>query len=1148
SSIVPRKSKNFNIDALGYIEFSFINGKLVMKNALVNIGGEFTFKYTQQGAIWVIPAYVYAEMGAYIGGIMNRARIVTDKEIPFKFDFTLEIEPELTVGAGAGVKDIASAGIYANATAPLVISFTDDHLKWDLDGEIGIEAEFIVLKGTKTVFDGSVNLVDHYWGNSATANSMYSAGDDLVYKSEVELVDRDYLENTSGWLNNSGMLHFYSVMQDGLALTNLQTSVFNQAAPQIVTFGDKMLMTWVEDDANRDTYNRMRLMYSVYNNGIWSEPVPVCDDGKNDNNPVIVSDGKDVYFAWQKIDEIMTEENLTIEALVENAEIFTAKYDSNTNSIVDVNQVSENDCYDYAHNIAIINGSPVCYWASCIDNAMSTSNQNIIYRYEFGGESNAIANDKNYILSIDAASVNGKENVAFSMDADGNTSSTNDITVYTLVDGVEISFDKGENNVAYTNAFYGDFNGEETLFVSDMTNIYYVENGETKTVFDSNSSISGNFNYIVKDDIPYLFWTEKEEVGNAVYTSSYENGKWSSPVRVSDTGTQLSSVDIIVHNNAFKGVCTSSELVYNESKQLYEIVQTNLCSFQINEVQDISLDDIYIEEENIVIGEETEFEVYVTNNGTEQVNEVVFCVYDSKGYSETITKNVNLQPGEGKFVSLVYKAPEDYSYRTLSVSASSENIIDSNSENDIVTKEIGKSNIVLTESEILNVDGQHIITAIVTNESDVVAENIDLNILFNDNTNIIDKVTIDSIAPRENQIFSYVISEDNLIFENENDYCKFNIVVDKENSTISGNKICYIIEKYTELECGHVLTEVVDTIQPTCIEDGQRNTVCEICDAVITSESIPALGHDYATEYTVDIEPTLSSAGSKSRHCTRCDAKTDIIEIEKLYINSKDFTGLYEILGMLFYVENGEFNTTYTGLCKHYEKWYYVENGKVNKSFAGLFKYSGKWYYISEGVVNTDYTGLVKYSGKWYHVKDGVKTTYTGLVKHTDGKYYYVKSGVKATFNGLVKYNSKWYYVKDGVVNTSYTGLLKHTDVKYYYFKSGVKTSFNGLVKYNSKWYYVKDGVKTTYTGLVKHTDGKYYYVKSGVKTSFNGLVKYNSKWYYVKSGVVNTSYTGLVKHTDGKYYYVKKGVKTSYTGTVTYNGKKYKVKNGVKV
>ena len=43
-------------------------------------------------------------------------------------------------------------------------------------------------------------------------------------------------------------------------------------------------------------------------------------------------------------------------------------------------------------------------------------------------------------------------------------------------------------------------------------------------------------------------------------------------------------------------------------------------------------------------------------------------------------------------------------------------------------------------------------------------------------------------------------------------------------------------------------------------------------------QDIAALGHSFAP-FTVDVEPTCTAAGSKSRHCSRCDAKDEVTEI-----------------------------------------------------------------------------------------------------------------------------------------------------------------------------------------------------------------------------------------------------------------------------
>ena len=68
------------------------------------------------------------------------------------------------------------------------------------------------------------------------------------------------------------------------------------------------------------------------------------------------------------------------------------------------------------------------------------------------------------------------------------------------------------------------------------------------------------------------------------------------------------------------------------------------------------------------------------------------------------------------------------------------------------------------------------------------------------------------------------------------------------------------------------------TKEATCAEDGVQTDTCTRCGDTKT-QAIKALGHDYATEYTVDVAATCTAAGSQSRHCTRCgEADPDSVQ------------------------------------------------------------------------------------------------------------------------------------------------------------------------------------------------------------------------------------------------------------------------------
>ena len=67
----------------------------------------------------------------------------------------------------------------------------------------------------------------------------------------------------------------------------------------------------------------------------------------------------------------------------------------------------------------------------------------------------------------------------------------------------------------------------------------------------------------------------------------------------------------------------------------------------------------------------------------------------------------------------------------------------------------------------------------------------------------------------------------------------------------------------------HEYGEWVLAKEPGCAEEGINEKACTICGDKIT-EPIPALGHVWSTEYTVDREATYDEEGSKSIHCTVC--------------------------------------------------------------------------------------------------------------------------------------------------------------------------------------------------------------------------------------------------------------------------------------
>ena len=94
----------------------------------------------------------------------------------------------------------------------------------------------------------------------------------------------------------------------------------------------------------------------------------------------------------------------------------------------------------------------------------------------------------------------------------------------------------------------------------------------------------------------------------------------------------------------------------------------------------------------------------------------------------------------------------------------------------------------------------------------------------------------------------------------------------------------------TRSACEHAAGDVLYTgtgeHAPTCTVDGIGHTECTKCGDLVDSDIVVKAAHKFSAEWTVDVEATTTTEGSKSHHCTVCDEKTDITVIPKLPVPS----------------------------------------------------------------------------------------------------------------------------------------------------------------------------------------------------------------------------------------------------------------------
>lgn len=74
----------------------------------------------------------------------------------------------------------------------------------------------------------------------------------------------------------------------------------------------------------------------------------------------------------------------------------------------------------------------------------------------------------------------------------------------------------------------------------------------------------------------------------------------------------------------------------------------------------------------------------------------------------------------------------------------------------------------------------------------------------------------------------------------------------------------------------------IETVSSTCVQAGTQKYTCKVCGYVKYDGGDQLGDHVWETEFTTDLEPTCTVAGSKSIHCSLCDAQKDITVIPPL--------------------------------------------------------------------------------------------------------------------------------------------------------------------------------------------------------------------------------------------------------------------------
>ncbi|HOJ10961.1 MAG TPA: Ig-like domain-containing protein, partial [Clostridiales bacterium] len=272
---------------------------------------------------------------------------------------------------------------YLNARLPAEIHFPTGYIGADITANAEIYAK--ALSWGDYIYKKDLYKV--HWDNGkekVILGSLQEQMRDFACKenTSLQLIPRDYSNRQSSWiavdraivpeeqiavlasLGGLGLAGTWkAAAETNPAVSVMMENIYPHAETQLVRNQDELWLVWSDDNPARDAVNRTQLRYSVLkDDGMWSEPVWIGDDGTADFTPAVAAAGNGALMAWHNIRKSVTEEE-GLAGMLENSEI------SVTESVYTADGISPNiitltndDFIDHSPKLAADGDKALLVW------------------------------------------------------------------------------------------------------------------------------------------------------------------------------------------------------------------------------------------------------------------------------------------------------------------------------------------------------------------------------------------------------------------------------------------------------------------------------------------------------------------------------------------------------------------------------------------------------------------------------------------------------------------------------------------------------------------------------------------------------------------------------------------------------------------
>ena len=752
------------------------------------LGAEGSYNHTSQFVIFDIPVYLEAGLKAKLE--LATTLFVTESAKRFTPDGTLSGSLVFYAGAGPGVKKALSVGGGVEGKIPLETQFKNGLMssgvaKFSFGGYLKVT--FIGLE-YKHDFDPWVDKVIWEYPDYSSHADAYSLEDDF-YESAYDTgsysqPDLSYLASGSPFLaNGSGVM-----LQAARAVTvdsasTFQSNTYQNAAPQLLCLPDgTMMAVWTGYDSSRSGMNALCLYYARYDGSSWSEPAVLDNDGTLDCGFTLREINGAPCVVWENAAGAI-ESSDDLDAVAAKMSISVARY---VDGAFVIERVSDAVGADMMPDVCAVGDGLSVVWVrnESSDLFANDGTNKIVCRTMTGegwSEESVLYSGLNSVDSLAVGSSGDTLQVAYSMDTDGDLTTSADMEVY--INGSAATSDSViDSGVQYENG--------QLYWYKDGA----LMRGGNEMVPAASNLRSDRYQVVESSGVKAVLFTQS----NGVYSSLYgifcdtTSGTWGEPVALTDGSDYIQAfsatpsangLQVMVNRLAVTGDGSTGD-PYGEARM--DILDLTLGC-------DLAVKDVYCDMQYYVAGNKLPVTVTVANKGRQAVSQVKVTFLAENGTElGTETLDISLPAGVTQEIETGFTVKDVVQGQKITVQVTPVDNTDINTADNAAELTLQQHDIALENmSWGVNSSGQAVIYADVVNRGYTASGTLTVSLRKGSETgDIVSSAKVDSLDTLGLQRVSFETAyEEGVVYYLTLDEC--------EDDSIANNSDFVVLRKET---------------------------------------------------------------------------------------------------------------------------------------------------------------------------------------------------------------------------------------------------------------------------------------------------------------------------------------------------------------